>query len=331
MCVALTATVIAQTTVHPGKVQIRSTAADALQVLGGAGIGVGTAAPANNLEVRSSVDGVSSGGVRISRADGSYLILNMDDGGASAYGTLQAGDGSAFRPIRMSPSGGGVHLANGTVAAPSLAFINEPTSGFYWDNLSSGGFNVAVGSAKAARFSQAGIEVPAEARGTGGVAGKAVVIGRNSSGSGAPGQIALEYRNGAGSAFIWGDTSGVMRVGTSAVTEVGGDTGGTVIGTQTSTAASKHVLAQVSGPVATSAALSIIRDTPVYQFIYKNGAYNGETFYGITTDSSPLFGMDQGKSFNPVTSFGVTVLAMQALDAKVRDLEARLRVLEGRR
>lgn len=320
---------------HPGKVQIRSTATDALTVAGGTrtvGLAVGTAtAPSAGLVINGGT--IAAEGAAISAPGG--LVVN----GAFAspdWTQFVFGDGTGYRLNFGTRTGGNfatrfqvydtgsVRFANGTISAPSMTFINEPTSGFYWDSGASGGFNVAVGSAKAARFSQAGLEVPAEARGTGGVAGKILTLGRNTSGSGAPGQLVLEARNGAGSGFIWVDTTGVVRVGTSAATEVGGDTGGTVIGTQTSTRASKHILGQVNHLA--PSAMDLVRKTPIWAFTYKSGSFNGETFYGVTTDDSPLFGMDAGKSFNPVNAFGATVLALQDVDRRVQDLEARLAV-----
>lgn len=334
--VGFAALVSAQTVnldIHRGYVQIRSTASNALAVLGGARlsgnlvIGSQTALSGSQLELQSNGDGIGNAGIAIRRADGSYLILNMDDGGSSAYASIQAGDGGTFRPIRLNPSGSVVLLPNGSVSAPAIAFGNEATSGFYWDNLASGGFNAAVGSVKAARFSAGNLEIPTWAGGTGGVPGARLIIGRNSSGGGAPGQAWFTDKNNA----LWvvhPDSTGVLRIGGNAVTEAGGDTVGTVVGAQTSTRASKDILRRVTE---TALAMQTIRDTPVYEFRYKNGAFNGETFTGIVTDDSPMFGMDRGKSFNPVSAFGASVLALQDLDARVRELEARLRSLEARR
>lgn len=318
---------------HPGKVQIRSTATDALTVAGGTkttGLSVGTATPpASGL--------VINGGTIVAEgaAIGALSGLTINGAFASPDWTQFAfGDGTGYRLNFGTRSGGNfltrlqiydtgsTRFANGSISGPSVAFINEPGTGLYWDPGASGGFNVAVGGSKAARFSSAGIEVPAETRGTGGVAGKALIIGRNSSGAGAPGQLVLEARNGAGSGFLWVDTTGVFRIGTAYATESGGDTVGTVVGTQTSSRASKHILGQVNHLA--PAAMDLVRKTPIWAFTYKSGAFHRETFYGITTDDSPLFGMDQGKSFNPVNAFGATVLALQDVDRRVQDLEARL-------
>lgn len=331
--VVATALVSAQTVdlrIFRGFVQIRNTSSSALLVTGGGVLGHTNDPSGAVLDVRSAADGTGvGGGMRISRSgNDSYLIINADDDGASGVGFIQAGDNAAYRPLELNPLGSQALFGNGTVSLPSMGFVNEPASGFYWDNLASGGFNAAVGGVKSFRVSASGVEVPARAMGTGGVQGPAVIVGRNTSGGGAPGQLVLEARNGAGSGFLWVDTTGVLRIGTFYVTEVAGDTGGTVVGAQTSSRASKDILRRVTE---TALAMQTIRDTPVYEFRYKNGAFNGETFTGIVTDDSPMFGMDQGKSFNPVSAFGASVLALQDLDARVRELEARLRSLEARR
>lgn len=99
---------------------------------GRVGFGIGNASVASDMELRSTADGVS-GGLQITRSDGTYFVFNLDDGGSSAFGTLQAGDGSAYRPTRLSPLGGGIQVgASGstilgaytgtaTYDAPSLA------------------------------------------------------------------------------------------------------------------------------------------------------------------------------------------------------------------
>lgn len=78
-------------------------------------IGQGAGGTSSDFDVRSSVDGAAgNGGMKISRADGTYVIVNVDDGGAStAWGSIQAGDGSGFRPVRLSPSGGGIQVGGG--------------------------------------------------------------------------------------------------------------------------------------------------------------------------------------------------------------------------
>lgn len=90
-------------------------------------VGVGSDASVQEVDVRSGADGLG-GGIRISRADGSYLVLNMDD--SSAFATIQAADNVAQLPTKLSPNGGGVAVGSGT------AFINVLTGTGTWDPLS---------------------------------------------------------------------------------------------------------------------------------------------------------------------------------------------------
>lgn len=310
------ATAEAQTT-HPGKVIIRSTAADALTVLGGASVGgsitvngaggsvissvnpiayfIETDAPANQKRWRQITDGSTF-----------YLQAETDGGAPASVFYVQRSGGT---PTQF------VFGMAGSAALPALSFTGDQDSGFYHD----GSFPTYTNSGFATyQLALDDFRVLSRAMGTGNVGGPAVTIGYNTSGGGAPGVLNVRTKIG-GSAYLWMDSTGVYRGGAAQPTEISGDTIGTVIGTQTSTAASKHLGGRVNDLA--PAAMAIVRDTPIYRFTYKNGAYNGETFYGITTDDSPLFGMDGGKSFNPVTAFGVSVLALQDLDARVRALE----------
>ena len=312
---ALAAPASAQWQEFPGGILTRSTANDSVTHLGGVVIGVLANPSVQELDVRSATDGLA-GGIRVSRTDASYLILNMDD--STAYATIQAGDGSGFLPIRINPNGGQVHFVPGTTGAPGVSSAGDTNTGINFN----GGDNIAIvtGGRNSLSVNPNFVEMVIGDFGTG--TGTQFIAGRNTNATTpAAGSITfIESDNGASA--VWADSTGVLRVHTAPPSSAGGvaDTAGTVIGTQTSTRASKLIDGQVSD---TAAAMALINATPVYQFRYRDGRYNGETFFGIVTDDSPLFGMDGGKSFNPVTAFGATVLAL-------RDLDARLRALEGR-
>jgi hypothetical protein len=305
-----------RTDVHPGKVQIRSTASDALSILGGASLsgslaitGSGGATITNTLplfNLRETDQAIDEKFWRVWASDKVFYISAETDAGAPDTA------------IAITRSGGTVSqvlLKNGSTGTPALSFISDTDTG-----LSANGtaMRVSVGGIETGLFETVGFTVASRARGSG-IAGPYMLIGRNSSGTGAPG--AMYLTDGADNLrSIWVDTTGVVRVGGATIpVEGGSDTIGTVVGTQTSSLASKDLLYQITS---TSLAMDVIRRTPVFAFTYKNGAYNGERFYGIVTDYSPIFGMDGGKSFNPVTAFGATVLALQDLDARVRALEA---------
>lgn len=176
------------------------------------------------------------------------------------------------------------------------------------------------------------VVIPDLAMGTGSVTGPIMGVGRNTSGDGAPGALFVRDKNGTLN-YLWTDTSGVLRVGTALPEEDGApsDTSGTIVGTQTSMAWTKLIDGRDTD---TASALALLVRTPVYSFTYANGAYPGTVFRGITTDESPEFGMDfdaeRGifRSFNPVSAFGYTILAVQELSAQVEALRARVAALE---
>jgi hypothetical protein len=158
------------------------------------------------------------------------------------------------------------------------------------------------------------------------IAGPRMEVGRSSN-AGAEGPVAgtmnftkKDDTNG----FVWVDASGNLRINSSAPTGSSGsptvsDTAGTVIGTQTSTLASKILL---GGDLTPGEALRTILQTPVKHFKYKSDAYNGSDFHGIIADYSPEFAMDEGRVFNPVSAFGYAVQAIKALTERIQQLEA---------
>ncbi|MBI4121039.1 MAG: DUF5011 domain-containing protein [Parcubacteria group bacterium] len=115
-------------------------------------------------------------------------------------------------------------------------------------------------------------------------------------------------------AYFWTDDSSNLRVATTFPTNA---TDGTVVGTQTSSLDSKNLSGEFTDY---RGALNTILSTDLYNFTYKSGSMNNQEFTGIITDYSPTFGMDRdaahpgGKTFNPVTAFGYTVGAFQALN-----------------
>jgi hypothetical protein len=252
---------------------------------------------------------VTGGAASVTTAANVYINGAPSASGAANYalvvnGVTAAGDGSA--------------------AAPALTFLNDPDTGLFRSTTNQ--VNVASNGVHVATFTNGpggGVNsfiLESIAHGAGSPSGASVVIGRNTSGNGAPGMVQFVYRTGAGTGYVWADTSGNLRIHTAPATETSGDTIGTVVGTQTSTWESKDILGRETDG---AGALAELLQTPIYRFSYKSGAYSGQQFVGITTRTSPLFGMDQGKSFNPVTAFGVTVLAVQELERRVRELEAR--------
>jgi hypothetical protein len=128
------------------------------------------------------------------------------------------------------------------------------------------------------------------------------------------------YLDGLSNSYsIWPDTSGNLRILAGSFPINASDTAGTVIGTQTSTLASKILL---GGDLTPGEALRTILQTPVKHFKYKSGAYNHSEFQGIVADYSPEFAMDEGRVFNPVSAFGYMIQAVKALTERIQQLEA---------
>lgn len=331
--VALSTITTAQTQspyTHPGKVLVRSAATDALYVTGGI---VASQVQAATLTATTLLGLTNNDPVLmitepdgptdakrwrfISSAGNLLLQAQNDAGSVNTNGWQFIQTGGTPTQVRNG--------ADGTVSVPAYSFVSDPDTGMYRAaagelGLASDGVLVSL-VRKFAGGNGNNLTLPNAAVGTGANSGGYLSIGANTSGNGAPGWLDLVAKNSTHYG-VWADSTGVLRIGSSGPTEAAGDTGGTVVGTQTSSRASKHILSQVN--TLAPSAMALIRHTPVYAFTYKNGAYNGETFYGITTDDSPFFGMDGGKSFNPVTAFGTTVLALQDTDRRVRELEAKL-------
>lgn len=163
------------------------------------------------------------------------------------------------------------------------------------------------------------VSLESGAYGTGASAyGPALAIGRSTEGSGAAGTLRMTERGGS-NYTLWVN-SGLLRIGSFAdAAESAAHTGGTVVGDQTSTLASKDIL----GAPAPATLLDKVLHTPVYTFTYKDGRYDGEVFTGIVTDRSPWFGKDGGKALNEINAIGYLIGAVQALHARVVELESR--------
>ena len=182
--------------VFPNLVQIRGTANVTLDVLGGARI-------TNVVEIKSGGDGTGNNGLRITRNDGSYLIVNMDDGGSSAFGSIQAGDSGTYRPLKLNPLGSRVEAliytsGDGSASAPAITFTADTTTGLY---RTTNVLNFAVNGAQAGTMQATAnsneIRAPGGAFGTGALrTGGLITAARNTSGAGAPGLFRVIDKSG---------------------------------------------------------------------------------------------------------------------------------------
>jgi len=156
--------------------------------------------------------------------------------------------------------------------------------------------------------------------------GPCIILGYNNNGTAAAGHIALYERDG-GFDSIWPDATGLLRIINGSQPTSATDTSGTVVGSQSSSLDTKNVLGEFTDD---DNALARMVATPLYDFTYKSGAYNGERFTGIITDYAPTFGMDRdeehpaGKSLNDITGFGYTVAAFKAVVRRLIEVERKL-------
>lgn len=303
-------------------------------------VGVGTAAPQRELHVEGAAPGIrlssTAGGgawAAIAYADGNFALQRE----GSTYPTFSVTTAGEYRfwngagVLSKLSAGGGWVMQPGSSAAPALASTSDADSGLYFDNSTGYALIVRDGVESAAFLSTQGrphVRVGGIASFAATGPGPLLQVGLNTNGSYAAGTLGLTSI-AAASYYLWADATGVVRIHTSPPTANGSvaDTAGTVLGTQTSTRASKNILGDFTS---NAAALQTMLNTPLYEFTYKSGAYNGQRFVGITTDDSPEFGMDLGRSFNPVSAFGYTVAAVKALQAEVEDLRARVAAAEVR-
>ncbi len=268
--------------------------------------------------------------VEMSSTDATYRLWAGNATAASApFSVTKAG-------LVTATSFGQVTFRPGTTASLSLEVAGS-TSGIWCEIIGADSCGIVIDGADVMAFGIGGspnviiypqlTSLQGAAFGTGNVGGSRITMGRNTSGSGAAGVVAFT-RLGGTTDYTWSDNTGVMRTSTSPPEEDGtpSDTSGTVIGTQTSTRASKTIL---GGFDDNAGALALLLKTPIYRFVYKSGAFNGTEFVGITTDDSPAFGMDLGRSFNPVSAFGYTVGAVKALNARIIALEAEVQQLKA--
>lgn len=121
-------------------------------------------------------------------------------------------------------------------------------------------------------------------------------------------RMALGLKNATNTGYIWLDDTGILRIEDNPILPTAHDDG-SVVGAQSSSLKTKDLHGEFTGD-----ALNIILNTPVYNFTYKDGRYNGEQFTGIVTDYSPVFGMDKGRSLNTINAVGYFISGMKQMN-----------------
>lgn len=155
--------------------------------------------------------GIANTGLAILDTNASHALSIVPGSDLTAARTLTLITGDASRTLTISADSS---LNQSLLTSASPTFAGLTCAGTL--NLTSGTLNMA-----------------SAALGTGTVAGRSIIIGRNSSGNGAAGAIFLTNLSGTTFA-LWVDATGDLRIHSTAPLEDGSvsDTAGTVVGTQ---------------------------------------------------------------------------------------------------
>lgn len=177
------------------------------------------------------IDCLGPGGLNLAASHASGPI-RLATGGTQRY----AIDSTGVHTY-LNSSVTAVPLANGATGTPSLTFANDTDSGLWWSAPSSvPKVSMSVGGWEVARFEMSNtLQKPVlRVVGNGNSTDHCprLHVERQSGGLTAPGVVALEAKNGT-LYYLWVDTTGAVRVGTTEPNITNGDTVGTKVGTQT--------------------------------------------------------------------------------------------------
>lgn len=270
-----------------------------------------------------TLDATGAGGLNLSASDAAGPLRIFTGGATQRYAIDSAGTHTYLNSTVSS-----IPMADGSAASPSIRFQADTDTGFYRvtsNEIGVAGNGVQIMSLQ--RGAQTTVFISGTANSTGANTGNMLSVGRNTSGSGAAGTVGFQTRTAANGRAVWVDDSGNLRIHTAPPTEDNttvADTAGTVVGTQTSTRATKRLIRRVRD---VGASLRLIAETPLYRFNYRTQDRDTR-FLGIMADESPAFVMHGGQSFNPVSAFGHTAAAVKALLRRVESLEAALAARE---
>jgi hypothetical protein len=301
-------------------------------VLGGASFAWGSGSAITSSDSVALLAGATFTGAITAPASSSFTtdlkVLGAEAGAATLYLWADEGDDAADKFSLVSNTSNTFQLMGSNGSYDHLTIT---------DLGSNGGTQLEVGDVSGARqvkivsavtsgsdILTGYINVPGGSPLAGTASGAYIYLNSTPGGAGRPGFLAVETSGGTAYS-IFADTAGDARIfaGTAPL-----DGSGTVIGTQTSTLATKVLTHRDISP---TAALTTILGTEVRSFTYKSGSYSNTEFQGIIADWSPAFAMDRGQSFNPVSAFGYTVQAFKAQQAQIDALAAELAILKGHR
>jgi hypothetical protein len=260
-------------------------------------------------------------------------------GGASL--STYTNSGTATGSVGLSSTTAAIASYSGGVATSGITFTGSTSTASFAGDLDMNGGDItdtatitlapAVGASAVSVTTPTNQTFPGVSLGAancGSSYGPFLQIGHNNNGSTPSAAWLRMYRRDGSTGDLWVDASGKLRIGAATAVTNATDTGGTVVGSQSSSLDTKHVIEAFTDY---SSALNAIVDAPLYDFTYKSGAFGGQRFTGIVTDYAPVFGMDRdethpaGKSLNEITAHGYTFAAIKALHARIEQLEERVR------
>lgn len=173
------------------------------------------------------INGLSSG------TDWAQFVWGDGTGYRLNFGTRSGGN---FASRFQLYDTGSARFHAGAEATPSVSFLDDSDTGWWWSAPSTvPKMSASVGGNEILRIeSENSLHKP-----TVRIVGDhstdhcaKLIVERKASATTAPGVIALQDRNGS-TYYLWVDTTGDLRVGTTEPTPTNGDTVGTVVGTQT--------------------------------------------------------------------------------------------------
>lgn len=172
-----------------------------------------------------TVESTGAGGLQLNASNASGPI-RIFSGNTQRYAIDSAGVHTYLNSsVTLIP------MADGTAAAPSISFASDTNTGIARTAADTG--VLAAGGAAMLQWEDAGGGLArVTVKGYTGAASPGLRVERGtSSGFEAPGSLQLTDKDGV-LYYLWVDTTGDLRISTTAVTGVTGDTIGTVVGTQ---------------------------------------------------------------------------------------------------
>lgn len=149
------------------------------------------------------------------------------------------------------------------------------------------------------------------------ISGPVITVGRNTNATNtAAGSINFQKRTGT-AGYVWQDGNGDLRISTSAPLSGTDTSGGTVIGTQTSTRSTKQ---NINDYTDFTNALQMVADMPLHTFRYikevQNDPSQAKTRIGFIADEVPGIFM-WGNSIDQVSVNGILMASVKALNNKI--------------